>query len=357
MHPHTVDWLRNVEINADAALAQKRWDAAIKYAEQGIPRNRIIDLLRLFLFPKPDTELAENLTKEMLVLDQDFPVTGNVESLRLMAGLVMATTFEDGSHAADAFALGLRAARMGRDRGRPAVAALVPEAEAYILQEAARQRPNSFATEEDTHLAQLTKTYDAMREAEERDADVSKEVSVKKARRAYHKAVAQQVVWQQVRRLAEETQLLWWVVGDYSPTLSKRTAELAAISYALVAAAEAAARTLILPTPPASAALLIRVLGSCKSPRKKATLEELLTATNGDWRRRQVAATKSEDCRDLVPFCTALEKMEEFDDGAQAVRAVLKLCPDLKPKSELVPDEAARQYFCELSFLAALALC
>src|SRR2546425_8923368 len=116
MHKHTVDWLRQLSLTADAALAEKRWRAAETVARE-LGRSRLIELLRIFLFPSVDPAFAESWTDELIAIDPEFPVSQNVQDLRLMAGLVMTVTFEkEESDEANAFALGLHAARFPEAR-------------------------------------------------------------------------------------------------------------------------------------------------------------------------------------------------------------------------------------------------
>ena len=145
-------------------------------------------------------------------LDKEFPVTSNTELLRLMAGVVMVATFREASADACAFALGLRAALFHKRRTLPAQPEILVEADTYLQLEAEKRRPSFNDVHDDGLPVALAG---------------------------------------QVRRLAEETELLWWVLGEYSTSLKRPASELTAPAYALIAAAEAADRTQILP-PPAS---------------------------------------------------------------------------------------------------------
>src|SRR5437870_2132825 len=108
MHKHTIDWYLQVNLTSDAVLAQKRWDTA-EALTKTLSRSCVIELLRLFLFAPSGTDFTESFTTELIELDSEFPVSKNIQELRLMAGLVMTTTFGKPSNNGDAFALGLRA--------------------------------------------------------------------------------------------------------------------------------------------------------------------------------------------------------------------------------------------------------
>jgi hypothetical protein len=349
MHPHTIDWLRNVEINVDAALAEKRWKVATDFAA-ALEKSVALDLIRLFLFTKPDAALVSSLTEKFLKFDAEFPVSSNLEKVRVMAGLVIATTLNGNSKYGDFFSLGIRAARLRGLRGQPAVGGIVEEVEGYLLREAADRRPDDFAPESAALLDSISKKYDILQEAEA-GGNVDK---LKEAQLSYHAAVIDRKLGRRVRQLAEELQLLWWVIGEYSPFLERPVALLSASKYAMVAAAEAAVRVKITPPPPAIDALLLRALKPCKGSRKKVILSELLNETDASWRARQVAAKKIDDRHGLFPLSTALEKMQELSDGTHAMQVVSKICPGIKADLSLTQADTARQYFAELSFLAAL---
>ncbi|MGA9622975.1 MAG: GTPase-associated system all-helical protein GASH [Bryobacteraceae bacterium] len=270
-------------------------------------------MLRLFLFPKPETTENAWFTDGLLTLDKEFPVANNAEQLRLMAGVVMVTTFDEGSAEGCAFALGLRAAVFPKRSTLPAQPEILAAAEAYLQAEAERQRPTYFGDAPESRLAE------------------------------------------QIRRLAEETGLLWWVISEYSTSLRRRTSGLTAPAYALIAAAEAADRTQILPPPPSADALLARVLKPCKSgPKKAHTLIDFWTAADAGWRAGLLRSIDASEGRDFVPIITGLAKCEEFGEAVGAARVVPKLCPGVSIEHPLSPAEAAQQLYVELMFLKAL---
>src|SRR5689334_17978156 len=86
--PMLIDWLRQIHLNPDAALAAKRWKLAETFAEN-VTRKEAIHLLRVFLFPEATTQHLQTLTERFLTFDSEFPASGNAEEIRLMAGLVM----------------------------------------------------------------------------------------------------------------------------------------------------------------------------------------------------------------------------------------------------------------------------
>jgi len=341
MHPHLIDWFRNVDINPDQNVVEQRWKAAGEFAAR-LSRASVPRLLRLFLFPKPDDAEVKWMTDELLPLYPEFPVANNAELVRVMAGVVMVTTFDDSSPKGNAFALGLRFSAFLDRSIQPAQPAISDEAEKYLQTEAEKQRPNDFA-HATTNLAIQAQSLG--------DKTTPPEA-------AYEQVVDTEIgrLSGQVRRLGEETALLWWVLTEYSDSLKRRTPDLKALEYALVAGAEAADRTHVLPPPRSARALLARALKPCKAGQKKKTLTlgDFLGAADSGWRAAQLKKLNFTDSVDLVPIVTGLAKCQEFGDPENAVQVLPKLCPGLDLGHALSTEEAAYQFYGELMFLKAL---
>jgi hypothetical protein len=356
MHRHLIEWFRNVHIHPDPKVIEQRWKTAQEYGEK-LSRASVPLLVRLFLFPKTETEQIESFSRELLALDKEFPVTGNTEEVRLMAGVVMVTTFGASSLKGDAFALGLRAATFPGRAIQPAQSAILAEAETYLQVEAERQRPGNF-------LHSLVCPEDALvnkRKVIRQAAETGDAAKIGVAEAAYIKLYCatfkegHDALAGQIRRLAEESALLWWVLGEYSTYLKRRVAELTAVAYALVAAAEAADRTHILPPPFSSPALLSRALKPCKSASKKSlSLIDFLGAADPNWRKECLKSVTFGDCTDLVPTMTGLAKLEEFGELSGAEQVFTRLCPGLSIAQALSASEATYQIYSELMFLRAL---
>lgn len=350
MHPHLVDWFRNVHINPDLKTVEKRWSTAKKYSTT-LSRVSVPRLLRLFLFAKPDPGEISWFTDALLRLDKEFPVTNNVEELRLMAGVVMVTTFTDRSRPANAFALGLRVAQMAGRTIDPVQPKILSEAEKYLRAETERLRPAEFGRGRLSDPGDNVSVHPAAAGAEENQLAAGgddQEVNTLRGEDPY--------LASEIRRLAEETGMLWWILTEYSPSLDCPTSSLTPPEYALVAAAEAADRTQIVPPPLSANALLTRALRPCKKvPKKTLTLADFLADTNPTWREARLKQNGCIDFPYLVPVTTALARIQEVDDAAQAAQGAAKLCPGIVAEHPLSPPEIAHLFYCELMFFKALS--
>jgi hypothetical protein len=360
MNKYVLDWLRQVHITgnpADATLAEKRWETAKKIADT-LSRESIIGMLELFLLDSPEKATCQKFTDVLLALDPEFPVTDNTQELRLMAGLVISTTFESSSHKADVFALGLKSADFPHGRTTPVQPAIVAAAQVYMQVESNRMRPNGFSFPN----APIAKAFATRTKALEESEKLGDEDKKQLALSAYRKSTAAAFselhtliysLKDKTDQISEECALLWWVIGGYSETLDLPVNEIDSAAYAFIAAAEAHKRTSLSPPPPSIVAILSRALSGCKPSRKKLGLLDYLNGSDPSWRDAHNELYSSANCNNLTPLSVALAKSSEIGVD-NAVSALPKLCRGFPASLSLTPLEAARQLYSELSFLDIL---
>jgi hypothetical protein len=356
MHPHLIDWFRDVHIHPDPKEIERRWKAAKDYITEP-SRSSVIRLLRLFLFEQAEPSQNKAFTDELLALDPTFPVAGNDPELRVMAGVIMVAAFQSSSKLADAFGLGLQAAAFPGRKMQPAKGEIVDEAQVYIDAEAERMRPGDFVRVLQIDEAPVLARFKAIREL-----DATNDEAISVAESAFVEALAAAVqnnadaLVQAINRLAEESALLWWVFGAYSTALHRRVKEFTGVEYALTAAGEAAERTHVLPPPHSAGALLARALDNCSdgSSQRSVAISDFIGASEAGWRKNQLGKLKFQDCSDLLPITTGLAKFEELRDMTALSNVLSNVCPGVNPAHELSPAKAAHQFYNELMFLDAL---
>ena len=333
-----IDWLRQLHLTADAALAAKRWNLAETLAEQ-ITRKEAVQLLRVFLFPESVAQHLQTLTQLLLDKDSEFPASNNTEEVRLMAGIIMVAAVQKRPALADAFALGIKAAAFPKHRCTPAHRSIVEEMGKYLDAKADVLRPSDFSASGDRDYVLTSLELFAANVG----ATAAKQSSENLAD-ALHK-----IYGRRLQQLAEEIGVLWWLLGGYSSALNQEIAGLSAEAYALIAAAEVAERTQLLPPPPSIYAILGRALTRCKGAKNKHfTLKDVVAATDATWRNTFVAGHPITDCADLLPLVTALTKLEDSGDITTLAKTLQKACPGVAADLALPPLEAARQLYNEL---------
>jgi hypothetical protein len=354
MHPHLIDWFRNIHLHPEVDVIKKRWDTASKYAKSSTSAD-VCSLLRLFLYSKPDEGERKKFEDALLKLDVEFPVKGNEEELRLMAGIVMITTFTARSERGVAFALGLKSATALKRQLDPAHDEIIRESDRFLSEESERQRPRNFDESVPNHedgLVESFRAVEASRDGEEGELESSErkyQQDILAAIRSSHDLLANQV-----RRLAEESALLWWMTNEFSDSLDCRTADVSASKYAIVAAVEAADRTHLLPPPRSMRALFIKAVGQCKKANSPITLEQVLSGVGASWRKEFVKALDIKHCSDLVPLMTGIVKAEEFGSLKSSLEVLPNLCPGVVAGSSSPPWMFSFATYIELMFIRAL---
>ncbi len=343
-----IDWLRQLHLNADNTLAAKRWNLAGELAEKVGPKEAV-QMMRVFLFPDSIAQHLQALTELVLSHDREFPATGNAEEIRLFSGIVMLASIEKRPELTDVFALGIRAASFPKHRCNPPQRAIVDDLAKYLDAKSNAFRPNDFGVAFHRQaLLNALKTFrnESGPEDESKNSQNSENLETE-LRRSFGEPL---------QRISEESGLLWWLLGGYSPQLNQDTFSMSSDSYSLVAAWEAAERTQLLPPPPSIYPILNQVLINCKGRRKpKPTLKVILGAVDASWRSRFVGAHMSQDCADLAPITTALAKLEDLEDITGLAKIFSKVCPNVALDLALPPVEASRQLFNEIIFLKALS--
>ena len=311
----------------------------------------IRSLLLLVLFPGAEPDFAKRLSETIVKLEPTFPPDHNAEILRVMAAACVYTHLEQTSTIANALALGLHAAAYPPARTTPVCDDVMARAVEYLATESERMRPpiptgDPVPAEQQAAAqhAELKKAVDSgnfqvMAKAAE-PVCAALVTAVKESREQFGGAM---------RRLTEESQFLWWLIGRRSSALSARRDSLTTDAYALPAAAEAAERVTLLPPPASIECLLAEALAQCPPP-KRATMsfEELIQAADAAWVQR---AAPSPATPELTPIAALLATRRA---GARPDAKHLKQL-SLQPKSKISPTDASGQYFRELMFLWALA--
>ena len=332
MHPNFYHWHNRAELKPETTVLQTRWDAAATFSEE-LSADDACSLLRLALFGTAVPEFAKRFSGELVALEPTFLPEGNAELLRVMATAALYSQMETESSEGDAVALGLLAAAFQPDRIKPVCKELAQRADEYLAAESERMRPTPKVEGDYKSLKKATK--------DEAWADSPE------ATKLVGNAILE--LGETIRRIAEENQYLWWLLGQRSSLLNTRREKLSSKEYALLAGAEAAERVALLPPPASVKSLIAEVLSQCaKATNTAVPLADIIDAANiGSLSAVTAGAEVGELCplQGLVGVRRAGGKVDGTSLEKLSIPAKLKVSP----------TEAANQYFRELMFLRALA--
>ena len=349
MHPNFYHWHAQAEFKPEVSVLAPRWSAAEKFAEK-VTADDILPLVRLVLFPGTEPEFAKRFTDVLVKAEPTFPLNKNAELIRVMASAAVYSRLEKSTPIANALALGLKAASFPKGRTKPICPDVMTRSVEYLAEESERMRPNIDAgalekSEKQTqlHFAALTKAV---------ESNLPQEIG--KATEALSRGVlgtmkeSHQRLGEDINRLTEESQCLWWLIGLQSPSLHMRREGLSREAYALPAAEEAAKRVTLLPPASSVESLLDEAISQCKRDgRANVSLTDLIEATDANWLED---AQRTVSAAELTPLAALLAERQQGKSLSQAVLKRLLITGNTK----VTPLEASHQYFRELMFLRAI---
>lgn len=348
MHPNFYHWHARAELKPETAILEPRWNAAAAFAEK-LSASDIHSLLLLVLFPGAEPTFAKRYTEAIVKSEPTFPLDKNGELLRAMATASVYSQLDNPSSAADALALGLRAADFPKGRVEPVCQDVMARAAEYLNSESERVRPKIYAGTLANAEKQAEVHFGKLKKAVEANTVEEMGKAVEAVGRGMLVAIKEshQQLGEVIGRHTEESQFLWWLVGRRSPARMVRREQLTAESYALTAALEAAERVTLLPPAASVESILDEALAQCsKGGRASEPLANLIAAAHADGVQSAASAPTAPE---LTPIAALLAHTKAGKLDPESLKEL-----HIPAKMKISPVEASRQYFRELIFLRAL---
>ncbi len=352
MHPHFHNWYISVSLQTSAELLENRWKAVEAYAAT-LDSQKTSHLIRLFLGQDVSPEFVREFSEALVKIDTSFPVTNNKEELSLLAGAVFMAAHGKNLRGVLSFALGLKAAAFPANRVKPTVPEIFETAVAYVISAAETARPDDFGilfVDFEKSIATKLVEFSQSPEADkEKAAQGAAKALVGGIKKNYDN-----LAWR-TRKLAEESQILWWLFGEQSLTLKVHRSEVSQYQYALISAEELRSRTGVLPPPSSARAFLSRALKQCdQGDGKKMSLWSFLQLCEKGWLSETIEKWKSTPHLDLLPITAGIIRSKETDKQVTWNELWAKTIPGVSSKTLLTPIDVAEQWYSELMFLSAL---
>jgi hypothetical protein len=149
----------------------------------------------------------------------------------------------------------------------------------------------------------------------------------------------------QVRALQEQTEMLWWLNGEFSEELEKPYRKIESPVACLVGAKELADRTAFSPGPIAIPALLSKILGKSVNFDGKMSVEDAVNSTPKDWRIGLIEHLQK-DLLQFLPIHHAILKSTETR-GKKQWLAGFKGATKIDPAKSLDAFRLAAQFYNE----------
>jgi hypothetical protein len=361
MHQDFADWYRRVHIEPKEEDLGKRWEAIEAFHEKAKPSD-LCDATRVFFgLPPKSEDFLQKYRDVFKATDSAFPMRDNDAEIRVLAGATLANHFTESDKWASLAALALVCGSCEGNRKAP-----VPE----IVELARRD---------------LRKRSSCLRAAKKKTALPASDLSDKVANlkttianagantqaiqgplmdvlQPLIKGVASVAAWaREVERMEElhreESDILWWLFGEYSRDLNVPFSELKAPSGCLIGAKEIADLTRVLPGPFGTEAYLHKML-SLAHPELTSTvlLSDAVLGCSVEWQKQFAALAGLDYAADLCPAHLAAQKSVEAGGKKTAWHAPFQTASGLKATMKMKPLDMALQAYRERLLMVVIEL-
>jgi hypothetical protein len=312
MQQDFADWHRDAGIEPNAETSPKHWSAIDEYRPKA---EEIISFSRFFYgFLKQGEAPLNEFAAAVVSADPTFSIRDDKQLLVVLVGSELVRVIErnDDEQLADLAALCLVSGAAQGVRAAPPIAAMPKIAARYIERRTSKRASLNVEENKDVVGTQIQK--------------LEREVAI----------------------VGEETNMLWWLVSQFSRDLSESWEKVGLRATSILAGKELADLTRVIPGPVAAAAFLDRIVHLCDSAKsqKQIKVKDSIEKTPREWRERNCLKSLPEGLEDLVPVNNGITlslKVSEGDDWS----SVFENGTSMPTDSKMLPHVLAYQVFLE----------
>lgn len=333
-------WYKSIDPQMTEEVINKRIDA-IKNIIESVDTSLWFDVVRLSLgLPVQDQENRTNLVETFRVEDVSFPLTGNDNIIKVLSEITLCFLFESENEIADVVNLAvINSNFFGQFSNSP-----IPFAE-YAAKRLVQpsQQMNLKITQIQTDL---TERLDVFIEDEDEVIDNNDYIMLAKSIN---------YLTQENKRLNEETNILWWLFGQYSFLNDQFFTDLGVNKMIITSAAELSDLSKGNKSLISAPQLLQRALVTSKTSTanlKDCTIIEAIDEVPPKVKAQII--TKIGTVNELTPVLFALQLSNQFDEKGLWTSAFNKQISNIDLKKKFKPQEIACQFYNEIMFLKSL---
>jgi hypothetical protein len=323
------NWYHVARVDVDGNELEKRWEG-IEAFDKGLKLDKALDALRLFSgIPMRDGNFKEEYGAIFQQIDPTFRIRNNDLELRVLAGAstvkVLDRKYGDLS---DPVALSITSVNSrgllsnDMDMSQDVLDAALD----YLLRRAIVLRSPDALSFKQTSIGKFNKAVETLggsftSPTAELKAALAEPFNLLHSTIGDQGALITKLTYTlNIQR--EETDILWWLLGEHSRDLEKPLTEFKLPAAALVAGKELADLTAYAPGPRSIPAIVDRAL-RIVSPKLPAsiTVKEAVNGTPREWREGWMADTKMQVFQGLCPMHSAVEKSIEASGSSDWARA------------------------------------
>lgn len=333
------NWYLEVNPEPTSELLEARW-AGIQSLSETITNSKLSTLVFIaFNLDLKDQEFLQEFAAHFIQHDKSFRTKKNNIEFSVLASAALALLMENTSSVkAIKAALAISCVSAMGKRNNPSAPWLIIHAEHFLHDCSAQLRADEIESETLVTFSVFSKkTLEEQIAANSWQECVSQLFDMLNRTISSVNKVSSQVseniefFEKQLKLLQEESDILWWLIGDHSRDLDVAFMDLDRRYLTLVAGKELADLTQDSPGPVAIESLLMKAIDKAASPvASTSELKTLINKTDIEWRKSVLVEFGDNSLPMMYPIHTAILKSVESSTWGEAFENSVQLSPKLK---------------------------
>jgi hypothetical protein len=360
VHRKFAEWYNEISLRPSAETLEARWKA-VEAVAAAMKMKKIPDLVRVF-FNLSGGSVAVEEIRAAAKEDKTYLADNDQKEVSILAGGVVAVLVAESSTQADAAALAVTCVEAQGLRNTARLQGVVDECMDYLAKESVRVRAVADNPVKDVNVAALTKRITERGGVAVGDGNSvwsGLDVVLKDflTQHMAHTNSINSTVDQTIRRLTEQTDILWWLFGEHTLDGAKIFQDLSVPEACYWGAKDLAKLTQFIPGPFAAPAFLNRLLRLVKDKVPKHTvIEDAVNDCEKKWKEDWLTdLVVAQQMPDACPMLFAITKSVEVGGGA-GWTAAFQHATGLAAEGKLPPTQLALQIYNELLLVRALGI-
>lgn len=327
MNTNFSEWYRTANLGPTDEILQSRWQGIEKYCAKNIGTYGVLELVRLFFKRPVEEEFREGFVNAFCEVDSAFSKKNALE-LSVLAGATLVYNIESFEDIEDLAMLALMTASFNKRKA--SVPDVLTEIKNTFVKKTVEIREiTKVTTGIQSGIPSNKELLEGLKKAETENvwdaAGMSSVFSayfgdLNKLLTEVKHNMSQQKVYR------EDSQILWWMTGEWSRDLQKPFNQLEIPEACIVAGKELADLVDVLPGPYAAKAVLHKALSVFPENNiKDITLSIAINQLDMEWRQKVVNIYTSEKTKEITPLLAGILESTKVEKGPKWKPAYKKL--------------------------------
>lgn len=341
------EWYKLASLDTPKGRLEERWNAVESFGKSLSGQ----DIKKLVLlqcgFNLDNDDMVNRFVDKIRETDETFTYHSNEFEMRVLAGSLLGNQLDSSDKLKDTVlsAYLLHSLNFQAGKMKPLLPQLADKAFQFICNNGQQQRDfNEIKTPSETPNLDFEKDVtNDWKTIQSYFNQVKNGISlVLRRQNALMRDLDQKLKVQQ-----EETNILWWLYGEYSNILRKRFQEMKNTEMCFIVAKELFSLTQILPEPVSADGFLKKALKLCSGDGEKISLKDIINKTDRDIRRQFIKEFSELDRGETLPISFGFLKSLETESEDDWV-SFFEKSTGIKAKSKLNISRFSYQFYQEL---------